>query len=343
MNELKITQELLEAYFNDRCTEQEAAAVERWMSLKQQGDESVSCLNAIFDKIDRRNDKLANRAYRQCARKLKFPEGDDGESAPGKWRPRLLWAAAAIALVLLTLQVGRQIALEEEETPPVPELIEVYAARGSSQTIILPDSTTIILKSGSHLIYPERFEGQVRKIWLSGECYASVTRKENQPFILSTGTTEIRVLGTEFNVKAYPEDSEAEVALVRGSVIVDRQTTPGTVQSISMAPGNVVKIDRSNGEMRINEFDVAPYTAEGKKEDAFIFLNQRFCDIVSELSRRMNVDILLSDEQIGARRFYSYFVNGESLDDMLKIFNSDGSMEIIREGKIIKINAAAIR
>ena len=57
----------------------------------------------------------------------------------------------------------------------------------------------------------------------------------------------------------------------------------------------------------------------------------------------MNVDILLSDEQIGARRFYSYFVNGESLDDMLKIFNSDGSMEIIREGKIIKINAAAIR
>ncbi len=338
MSDIKITQELLEAYFNDRCTEQEASMVEHWMAMQKQGDQDLSYLNVIFDKIDQRNDKLADRAYRQCARELEFPEEKAEGGTLKKMRPHILWACAAVLAVFLTFHFNQHVNREKETALPLPELVDIYAARGCTETVTLPDSTTIILKSGSHLIYPERFDGEFRKIWLSGECYASVTHDEAKPFILSTGNTHIRVLGTEFNVKAYPEDSEAEVALVKGSVIIDKQNAPGSVQSISMAPGNVVKIDHNNGEMHISEFDIDPYTMEGKKESAFIFLNQRFRDIISELNRRLDVDIILKDDSIGERRFYSYFVNDESLEEMLETFNSDGSMEIVKDGKTIKIN-----
>ena len=340
-----INPKLLESYFNGTCSEEEALQVEQWMGMKKRGDEDLVYLNVIFDKIERRDDRMADRAYKHCTQLLQFPEADEKESAWKKAAPHLLWGLAAILSVILALQIRPVSTPAEPEPAAIAEPVrfcEIYAERGHSKTIVLPDSSTVILKSGSHIIFPESFSGDTRQVWLTGECYASISRDEEHPFILSTALTDIRVLGTEFNVKSFPEDSEAEVALIKGSVILDKRVGEGTTQTVSMVSGNVVKIDRNNGDIRLSDFDVNPYSAEENKENVFVFLDQRLRDIVSELSRRMDVDIILGDNNIGERRFYSYFVNGESLDDILNTFNADRSMNIIKEGRTIKITSKAI-
>ncbi len=339
MTDKGITSKLLEAYFKGTCSDEDKYRVELWMATREQGDESLDLFHVVSDKIDIRDDSLAEQAYERCVKILNLPEKRNTSR-----KNFIGWFAglSAIAAVLAVMAFLHFSQVKENASTEIP-FEEVYAERGTSEAVQLPDGSTILLKAGSRLIYPRQFRGATREVFLSGECYASIAKNPDMPFILSTGSMNIRVTGTEFNVKSFPEDSESEVALIKGSVMVDSKPLgDNPSQSIAITPGKVVKVDRKSGETRINGFDTNNYTDAGKKEDVFIFLDQRFCDIASELSRRMNVDILLLDEELGARRFYASFINGESLEDMLNSFNADKSMLIDREGKTIKISGRKI-
>ncbi|MBR0247194.1 MAG: FecR domain-containing protein [Bacteroidales bacterium] len=326
---VEITQELLERYFLGSCSLQESFAVEQWLSAPGKGEEELEAMNAIFDKIYKVNDDMADAAFRRCAQRLSLDAGN---------RPRnILLPVLAVMALAASLIVAFFLPPKAEAPAPV-ELTEIYAHRGSTEKVILPDGSELLLKSGSSLIYPTTFTGKERKVFLRGECYASIAKDTDHPFILSTGVMDVHVTGTEFNIKAFPEDTELEVALVDGSVLLEGRSGEGApLQSIRLTPGSVVKVDRSSGETRISEFNVANYTQQEDKADAFIFLDRRFRDIAGELSRRLDVDIVIADSTLRDRRFYSSFVNGESLEEMLSTFNADNSMTIHHEAGIIRI------
>lgn len=324
---------LLERYFLDDCSASEAYIVEQWLAGGDKSEDELACLNAIFDRIDKSNDPLADRAFEKCASVLKLGQEDAPRFKGGLWLPVVAVVAMAAAFVLGVFT------RPAEKAPEPVQFNEIYARRGCTETVTLPDGSSIILKSGSSLIYPSEFSGGTREVYLSGECYASIAKNPGRPFIMSTGMMKVRVTGTEFNIKSFPEDSEAEVALVEGSVQLEGRSNASTpLQSISLAPGNVVKVDRKNGETRISEFNISNYGNSEDRAGAFVFLDRRFCDIVSELSRRLDVNIVISDSSLGEKRFYSSFINGESLNEMLATFNADGSMLIKEEAGTIRIS-----
>ena len=328
-----MNQEILERYFLGKSSFEESLQVEQWLSSPDKSEEELDAINAIFDRIYKVNDDYADKGYRKCAERLNLDVAPSSKLTSGGVFPILAVLALAASFFLgVFLHTGR------EKKQPDIEFTEVYARRGGSETVKLPDGSFILLKSGSSLIYPSSFEGDCRKVFLSGECYASIAKDPSRPFIMSTGMMDVRVTGTEFNIKIFPEDSEAEVALVEGSVQLEGRSGSSTpLQSIKLAPGNVVKVDRKSGETRISEFCVDNYSKQEDKADAFIFLDRRFCDIVSELSRRLDVNIVIADASLRERRYYSSFVNGETLDEMLSTFNADHSMTIRREGGTIRI------
>lgn len=332
---MKVTSKLLEKYFLDNCSPDEAYAVEQWLSSADKQEEDLAGMNVLFDRIDKRNDALADEAFAKCAERLNLQS-----RTAGRRRKFSTWLNVSLvfAVFAAALFIGYWVRPVAEE-PSAVEFREVFARRGSSEKVVLPDGSVVILKSGSSLIYPSEFRGGTREVYLSGECYASIAKNPECPFIMSTGVMNVRVTGTEFNIKAFPEDSEAEVALVEGSVQLEGRSGSQTpLQTISLTPGNVVKVDRKNGETRISEFNATNYSEEAAKEEAFVFLDRRFCDIVSELGRRLDVNIIITDATLADRRFYSSFVNGETLDDMLSTFNADRSMNISRENGTIKIS-----
>jgi len=88
----------------------------------------------------------------------------------------------------------------------------------STNVFYLPDSTKIWLNKNSRLLYPEKFVGEVRDVSLSGEAFFEVVGDTANPFIVYAGNTQIKVLGTSFNVKAYGDEDEVEVIVVVGKV-----------------------------------------------------------------------------------------------------------------------------
>lgn len=336
-NKTTLDAQLLERYFLDKCSSTEAYKVEEWLATSEKSEDEVALLGAIFDRIDKSNDALADKAYEKCAETLNLGSEKKNRLPGGRLLPVITILAMA-ASFLFGLFLHRENAPED----PV-EFTEIYAKRGSSEKVTLPDGSTILLKSGSSLIYPSEFKGDTRKVFLSGECYASIAKNPDRPFIMSTGMMNVRVTGTEFNIKSFPEDSEAEVALVEGSVQLEGRNGSSTpLQSITLTPGNVVKVDRKNGETRISEFNINNYGSEEGRGEAFVFLDRRFCDIASELSRRLDVNIVIYDKTLGEKRFYSSFVNGESLEEMLATFNADGSMVIRENAGTIRITKRGI-
>ena len=109
---------------------------------------------------------------------------------------------------------------------------KLLSTKGSRSRSLLPDGTTVWLNAGSKLYYENDFNG-TREVRLEGEAFFDVVKQTDRPFIVHTSGIDIKVLGTAFNVKSYPEDKTVETTLYRGLVQVFRQEdTPKKSHSI---------------------------------------------------------------------------------------------------------------
>jgi transmembrane sensor len=103
---------------------------------------------------------------------------------------------------------------------------QVTTRPGSKTQLRLPDGTSVWLNASSNLTYDENFGKNLREVNLSGEAFFDVVKDPSRPFIIHTKAINIKVLGTEFNVKAYPDDAYTETSLIRGSVEVTIKNRP---------------------------------------------------------------------------------------------------------------------
>ena len=96
--------------------------------------------------------------------------------------------------------------------------IQYYVSNGKREQVTLPDRSKVWLNSGSLLIYPSAFIGNEREVYLAGEGYFSVTKDKECPFIVKTNSVSVSVLGTEFNINAYPNIDKVVTTLEEGSI-----------------------------------------------------------------------------------------------------------------------------
>jgi transmembrane sensor len=96
----------------------------------------------------------------------------------------------------------------------------VGTKKGSKSHIVLPDGTNVWLNADSKIIYPGNFQGETREVSLVGEAFFDVVKNVNKPFIIHTGTMDVKVLGTAFNVRSYPGEMTTEASLLRGLIEV---------------------------------------------------------------------------------------------------------------------------
>lgn len=99
--------------------------------------------------------------------------------------------------------------------------VQHYVALGTRERVVLPDSSVVWLNAGSLLIYPSAFFPDTRNVYLSGEAFFEVAKDEKHPFIVTTGYLKLKVLGTTFNISAYPDNSQVIATLETGLLQVD--------------------------------------------------------------------------------------------------------------------------
>lgn len=148
----------------------------------------------------------------------------------GKKKYRLLLYAGGVAASLLLIVMVSYFRNSKQQSTlaetPVPTQLIYTSLPGERKSFQLPDGSTVLLNSGSTIEVSEGFNEADREISLAGEAYFNVAHNAQKPFIIHTNNINVKVLGTEFDVKAYPEDKTTETVLIRGSVEVTLHAKP---------------------------------------------------------------------------------------------------------------------
>lgn len=206
----------------------------------------------------------------------------------------------------------------------------LYITRlGERKFFVLPDSTRIYLGAGSRLQLCEGFAVTNREVHLSGEALFDVPADHSRPFIVHSKGYDVNVLGTLFNVKAYPEEAYSETSLLRGKVEI---ALPGKKHRLPLAPNQKMIISKA-GSVHLQHGDTAErislqplsYSA---KDSAVIetvwamgrleIVNESFGDIRRKLERWYNVKIDIKDKAVENYTFTATFTH-ENIGEILKI------------------------
>ena len=200
----------------------------------------------------------------------------------------------------------------------------VEAPLGSKTRLYLPDGTLVWLNAGSTITYSQGFGVEERKLKLSGEGYFEVTRNKQLPFEITTKELQLKVLGTKFNFRNYPEDEEVSVSLLEGKVCLRNYLKNDAL--CYLEPDQKAILNKKNGKLMVSASE-ARYTAEWT--NGFLFFDEELLpDIIKELERSYNVKIHLEDNSLETFRFYGNFVRKEqTIQEILEMLASTGKLE----------------
>src|SRR5680860_92098 len=197
---------------------------------------------------------------------------------------------------------------------------------GRRFSVILSDSTLVHLNAGSSLRYPVKFIGdQNRQVFLTGEGYFDVTKDREHPFVVTSGTMDVRVLGTKFNVTAYPEDREINTVLVEGSVsLYSSESGYDPTKAKMLLPGYKAAWDRFYEKMDVEQVETDIYT--GWIDGKLVIKEMPFKNIVHKLERHYKVSIDNTYEALDNEVFTATF-DIETIDEALRIFTEETPFE----------------
>lgn len=303
---------LLRKYLDGKATTEESAFIEKYYDLFQQESDVSDILNSDEKKAFKNNLKddirlaiIANSPSQKRERKSSH-----------SLYLKLGTAAAVVIMMLSSIYFFTGSSAKKEINRGTKNI--VFESK-KNKVIFLPDGSTVILSYGSKLNYPSTFDDlHTREVYLEGQAFFDIKHNESRPFIVHTGTILTKVLGTAFNIKAYPGDDDITVTVKRGKVSVNDQDkllgiiTPN--QQITYAKS---KIKTSMATVKNESY------LEWKKEDLLID-NLTISEAAKLIEDRYNVKITINDPEIESLRFTTTFSKEESLDQTLSsicVFN----------------------
>lgn len=227
--------------------------------------------------------------------------------------------AAAIFLVPVLTFILAYIVISNYNHSPQVAWVEIVVPQSSRIQFELPDGTSGFLNSGSTLKYPPVFSGK-REVELIGEAYFDVTTS-GDVFKVSTSGMEINVLGTKFNVTAYPGDESAHVVLTEGQVQVN-----GTEKIFERILLPNERLTFSPAENKVIVQKVEPYSFTAWKDGLLVLDNEPLEQAISRFERWYNVDIDIKDDLLKKYHFKATFED-EPLEEVLKLLSVSTPME----------------
>ena len=291
-----IDNNLLAKYFDETANTNELAQISEWLELDPEHEKVLKDYQKIWTKTDKQTQDFqpnADLAWQKVSAKIKAKKSNQN----------YLKIAAAIAGLLL---LGTYFIIKNNQ--PITYLS--LKSEKTAETKTLADGSTVTLNSFSLLEFPEDFTGNERRIKLIGEAYFDITKDPEKPFIIEVNGTEVRVLGTSFNISARGEDVKVSV-------------NSGTVE---FKKSKKLKIILEKGEEAVYEpeRDTIIYTPItdrnifAYKTKIFEFKDTKIQEVVNVLNKGYQSDIKLDGQNWEGYVLTTRFEN-ENLSDALGI------------------------
>ena len=235
-----------------------------------------------------------------------------------------VWLAAATVALLIAMSGWLYMMLDTD-----PSFIIKSNNSGIVQNVPLPDGTVIQLNNHSKLIYPERFAGDSREVFLEGEAYFDVKHDKRHPFIVRAGELKIRVLGTKFTVNASSQSPQITATLLEGSIEVSNEK-----RQMLMKPSQQLRYDVNSGNMLLTELSNASREIRWI-QNVWVLSETPLLDICQRLEHLFNVKIIIMNDELIGKSFTGEFYTNESLESILKTMQTSTPFKYERKGKNI--------
>lgn len=229
---------------------------------------------------------------------------------------------------------------------------EISTRHGSKSYIILPDGTKVWLNSGSKVTYDKKFGEAQREVVLTGEAYFDVARNADKPFVIHTKAMDIRVLGTEFNVRSYPDENTTETSLIRGSIEVtlrDKRAEkiilkPNEKLVVSNEQDSVAAMAEKNQPelpiislKHLNYFSLDSTILETSwVQNRLVFEDESFADIARLMERWYGVKFEFRSEKAQHLRFTGNFKE-ESVQEALEAMKITADFDYVINNNVVTI------
>ncbi len=334
-----ISEELLARYLADTASESERNNVEAWLAESEANARELATYRLIWDHTAsmKKSAKTVDTdaAWNKMKGKMAtgkpidpLPEttGNEVSAREAKtieFRPEVrkrrlpvtVWAAAMIAILVMAFGWFFLI------TGKAPESLNVATTNHTTEQV-LPDGTKVFLNYNSKLTYPESFDGDLRTVSLQGEAFFDVKPDAAHPFVIQANGTEIRVLGTSFNVKAYHE-APVRVDVATGKVRVSKNAH--RVELVKGQSAEVLKDSIRSLQANMNLM--------GYRTQVYEFNAADLQDVVSSIRDGYHVDVRLSSDKIAQCRLTIRFEK-EPVDATLSVIAETLDLNLRKEGKV---------
>ncbi len=299
-------------YFNGKLSASEEAELVQWLMLNE---ENKAYFLSYKEKIDPQEIEhpLLQSSLSELKSKLLINQ-EFNTRIPNRVRRLQLSFSRVAALLLVALIAGFSIAyLLTGADAPKAEVVwfETHVPRGEKSQLILPDGSKVWLNSESDISYPSDFMNGNRVMRLRGEAYFEVVKLENKPFTVETNNYNIRVLGTKFNVMAYPDFNRTETSLIEGKIEIQKGE-----QSIPVIPGEIFTY--ADNKYSVKEARVSQTSKW--KDDIFDFDRISFKELITRMERWYDVDIEIKNPELNGILYSGIFKNEETISEVLNTF-----------------------
>ena len=221
--------------------------------------------------------------------------------------------------------------LNADSLNPGPEMAmnQLIIPYGKTSEVLLPDGTKVLLNAGSRLVYPDNFTGKTREVLLVGEAFFDVKHDQSHPFIVQVSDLRVKVLGTRFNISAYPSDNLIETVLTEGKVRMEKNNSGLFDKTTELIPDQMATFDRITGETNIRLVDTDNYTLWTK--GLLQFESTDLQRITKRLERFYNIRLEFSHPLLGGLRISGKMELKEDKDEILDRIASAAAVKIVKK------------
>jgi len=201
--------------------------------------------------------------------------------------------------------------------------------RGGQYRLMLPDKSLVWLNAESSITFPSAFVGNQRKVTVTGEAYFEVAKDKTKPFIVQSGGASVEVLGTHFNVNVYPNEENAAVTLLEGSIKLSNQNT-----SKILIPGQQALFSSESNNITLNNVDID--NVVDWKNGLFIFEDASVTEVMRQIERWYDVDVKYTGN-IPKIKFNGVVSRNNNVSKLLKLLQAAGNIEFDIKNKTIEV------
>lgn len=282
---------LLQKYMENKCDEHELSTLLYWLKSPDASESFDFISDSLWNKLDEKytypdENRIAelNREVDILLQKIKIKQTFSPEKK--MLRRSFIYRVASVFFILVGLGIGYWL-IHKTETGEKVVYTEISTARGEIKEYTLDDGTHIILNSESKIIIPSDYN-ENRHIEMIGEGFFDVTPNLQKPFIVKSGSTQIRVLGTSFNVKAYSEDNTIGVTVSTGKVLVN---IPDIDLQLRILPMEHLVVQKETGSLTKSTLLENNYTKW--REGLLYFEREPLSEVIKIINRKYAKDVIL--------------------------------------------------